>query len=556
MKERMGSSELPLGAVFEVGIERLAEDPLAGFTFSSKQQRKLVEMSRKAEVFWRASNSSGKTTGGAVLGVAMARGIRVLDDETVPYLGVPNVGWVLSLSYKQQVDSVQAAYLKWIGGWPHKISWVTGPAKGYIDAIWLKTELCKHGTNESCKTCSRIVFHCEESHSAVGGRIDWAHADEPPSEPVWREMRARKRAGKKFVRYITATPLERERWEWLQRDFRGCDQEVVGGRFELRSVMSDNLALSQKDLKHFEEAFANDPMREARLKGDYVDVGGACPFNYALLQRWRDRCQPPVRKRVTILTEIEGFTGRKLANGDLEVEIWEAPDLDPGNDEKYFVICDPSLGIDDGRHDPAGMWVFARRKPRLVMRYNGYVSGYGLGRLAAVVAQTYNRAYVDIDTSGGYGENTLRAIADAKYSRLCQDMDPDRPGVYSPRLGFRLSRATRNELVGLVQQSLIEDSVMVWSTDLIDTLMGIRMIAVPGGWKYEPRPGDHDEDLVGLGRFLALSSMPKYRVMSGPEERAERAFRRRMNKLTPWQQALNKIAGTTAKKSRPQPRIR
>ena len=95
--------------VMQSALSKLEADPLRDFHSTSGAQRELFKWAGEAEVLWLAGNSGGKTHGGAALGVAMARGLRELDGVRIPYLGVPNVGWVLTQSYKQQLESSQKA---------------------------------------------------------------------------------------------------------------------------------------------------------------------------------------------------------------------------------------------------------------------------------------------------------------------------------------------------------------------------------------------------------------------------------------------------------------
>lgn len=495
-------------------LDKRKRDPLLGFRFMSEAQRIFVRQCMTDETYLRAGNSSGKTAIGAMLGIAMARGIEEVDGEKIPQLGTPNLGWVLTQSYKQQVDASQKAYLKWLGQWPHDISYVAGKGKGYIETIYIATSGCKHGMGKTCDTCSRIVFHCEESESSIGGRIDWAHADEPPKEEVWREVRGRRTAGKQFVKYITATPLDAERWGWIQDDFSGClvyaSRHVTGGekdlygtamngRAEVRCTIYDNQALSASDIEAFLQDFRGDPFLNARIRGEYVDATGACPFDITVLDRWQSRCVDGRMDRIIVQTEVDRADGRMVTPIEVDVEVWH----DNEADEKYILIADPSAGIKSRGHDPAGLAVFSRRRPRLVARYNGFLAPHGLGSLASILAQKYNRALVDVDMTGGYGGPFLTGLG--KYSNISHDTDPDKPGYMNQRLGFRITAGNRSEIIGSIQQALSEDSIEILSADALSCLRNIVLSVSKSGFsKYEARPGRHDEDMILIGRALFL----------------------------------------------------
>lgn len=523
--------------VFDAALDQLSRDPLATFQCKSEAQRQLLKWCGDAEVYMRSGNSSGKTFGGAALGVALARGLTSLGGMTLPYLGTPNVGWVLTQTYKQQAESSQKAYLKWLGKWPHHIAYVVGKGKGYVEIIYVKTDKCAHGHGEQCQTCSKIVFHCEESKSNIGGRIDWAHADEPPLEQTWREIRMRRQAGKKFIRFITATPLERERWYWLRDEFSGCtvyESPYVTGkeaffgeakdrRAEIRSTLYDNAALSDDDIDAFESDLRTDPFADARRRGDYVDLAGRCPFDVELLQKlWLPRTKPPKeRLTVTVQEEVDTEEGRIVQPVRVELEAWERPK----EGEKYFIIADPSAGIADKKHDPAGVAVFARSKPRLVARYNGYLKPYGVGSLCAMLGKTYNRGIVDVDMTGGYGGPTLTAMAAARYGNIFRDIDPDKPGQATARLGFRISASNRGEIVGSIQQALLEDSCYVPSREMVECLLGVTIDETGRPQSSRAKKGRFDEDMILLGRALYLMSiMPKHTIREVAKDPIDELF--------------------------------
>lgn len=504
---------------FEVALDRWKKDPLLTFRHTSQAQIELIRWIGEpeiSEVYWRSGNSGGKTWGGAALGVALARGLKELDGVPLPRLGIPNVGWVLTQSYKQQVESSQKAYLSWLGDHPKDIAYVQGKTKGYIETIYVSTGLCKHGDAKSCQTCSKITFHCEESDSAIGGRIDWAHADEPPKEEIWREVRARRTAGKRFVRFITATPLEAVRWRWLEDEFRGClvyasrnvaGKEVTGspynGKAEIRSTLFDNQALTEQDVKGFIQDFANDPFSAARLRGDYVDASGSCPFDVQKLDRMRTHCRPPKdQKPFTIQTEIETDFGRRKTQIAVFMEIWYPPE--PG--EKYLSIWDPSSGVEGKNHDPAEGVIVSRFQPRLCARFNGYLAPYGLGYLAAIVGNWYNRALTDVETNSNWAGPFLSAMHDMSYGKINKHVDPDKPGRQDERLGFRTSLSHRMTMIGALQRAISQDEIEIPSVAVIDCLRSIVLTIhdKTGQEKFQAQKGRHDESLITMGQAAFL----------------------------------------------------
>lgn len=516
--------EISDALLFSAFLDACDNDPLKLYEPACRAADDLVRNIARAEVYWRAPNSGGKTTSGCALDVALARGLKRLGDIPLPPMRVPNVGWILTTSYKQQVDSSQKALLSWLGNWPHKIAWVQGESKGYIETVYVSTDACKHGMDAKCPSCSRIIFHCAESNSAIGGRIDWAHADEVPPEHVWREVRARFTAGRPFYRYITATPMKRREWEWIRADFKDSEgmKAPVGGRMEIRSTLSDNRYLSPKQIALVLESWRGDPLFDARSRGDYVDTEGDCPFDIAAIQRWQTRVMDPRRERITIQSEQNFEDGRYQVARTVEVEVYE----EVREGAHYLAVWDPSSGVRSKAHDPAGGLIFRRAsRPVLALRFNDYLEPFGLGNLAELLGRRYHEALTDIDMTGGYGANTVTALSQKGYFNLVRDYHEDRPGQIAMRFGFTITGVNRSEITTAIERALLEDSVEVPSATLLSNLLGI---TVDDKNKWLAGPGRHDEDMICLGRALHLmSTMPAPPPsVTTPEDRVQQLLRR------------------------------
>lgn len=461
----------------------------------------MAELCGDAEVYLQAGNSAGKTTGAAAIVVALARGVQALDGVRLPQLRLPIVAWVVSVSYKQQVDSSQKAYRRWIGDWPHHITYVAGSGKDYIEAISIATSLCRHGTGEKCPSCSRIRFHVEESLSGLGGRVDVIHGDEPIAEKAWRECRMRKQTGRPLIMLLTATPLDQSRWLWLRKDFEGCLDKIHNGRINIRCSIYDNRYLTPEDIAYFESKMATDPQREARLRGDYVDVGNFCPFSFTVLQKWQRRAEAGHTREMN------------LGSTTVSVETWHDPE--PG--ELYYVPLDPAAGVHDptGMHDPAGLWVVSRRVPRLCARLVAYLPSFELGACGRQMAELYNRALVIPEVTGGYGEAVLLGLRPYGNVYLEEHHDKLTGGTYT-RLGWRTTSISRNTLVAALQRVISEDSLEVSSLEAIESLMAVTV--GPDG-RIAAIPGRHDEDMIGLGiacHLLETEPVPRLARPAGP----------------------------------------
>lgn len=493
-------------------------DPLAHFKWCSTEQADMGRhLASGLEVFAQFGNSAGKTFGAAHIVTAIARGLPHLDGVALPRLRSPVTAWVLTKTRRQQVDSAQAAYLEAIGNHPHEIAW-DNRAKFYIDSIWIATGWCLHGSGSHCSHCSRVVFHCEQSgvETMLGGRVDIIHADEPPEERTWREARSRKRAGSRLLLLITATPLYRRDWQWLASDFQHTTGHARGGRITLRSNLDDNRFLTQQDRDELIRNWQGDPLFDARRWGDFIDADGGCPFTASRLRIMESACKEPMlTKQVRIEMERDTARGIVLEHRQVPVQFWWPRE----GGETYWILCDPSTGVEDKKHDPAGLHVYARRRPRLVARYDGYCGAHGLGILAAKLARYFNQGWVDVETNGGYGRGTLSALTlRARYTRVNFQQVEEQPGKFRDVLGWVTTAPLRGQMTAAVQRLTEEGGVELPSRDVLSTLRDIRVS--PTG-KYLAAPGRHDEDFILLGRALLLMETRGEAPMAETRERVK-----------------------------------
>ena len=504
---RGGLSDLPglpqaiLSA--EAGLRAFGSDPVAAFRFKSDAQRRFARaLSGFREVYLRSGNQAGKTTVGAFCGVALARGMPELDGEPLPLLGAPNVGLVLAKGRAMAKESVIKAYRAAVGKWPHHLE-KTG---GAVEALWIKPN---RSTSDDWADWSCVRFFVEDGQSLAGMRLDWAHADEPPKEDAWRELRMRGRANRHFVRFITATPLDKREWLWLREDFRGCGKpEGKDGKVELTMSVYDNKALGAEHLKSIEED-SKGPLQKAKLYGEYVDTTGSNPFDAAGLARWRERCVPPLR--------VEKWSTSHGAPIDFDVF------ADKTEGESYLAVADPSAGIWDekGEHDPCEVVVVSRGvkgRPAVVARYNGYIPAYELGRLSRHLAERYNGALLVWERNSGYGESFYLGVG--SYGNVYIEHHHDSRRVpLSERIGWLTTATTRGTIVGALQKAILEDGLLVPSADAVESLSNVILNRVG---RPEAGAGCHDEDMIVLGLAChLLETFPVY-TASAPKSELDR----------------------------------
>ena len=535
---------MTVGYLLKYANEKLKREPLLRFGWPGEPHRRAARYhARGIETLLRGSNDAAKTGTGSAITVATIMGMKTLCGEPLPEVELPATWWVLVQTYKQQVDASQAWILRWLGQHPHRL--VNG-AKGYVEHIFVATTLCKHGMEEMhkagfrCPTCSKLVFHCSESPSGIGGKIDGVWADEPPDEDTWREMRRRGKGNRLFYKLITATPVEKKWWHWMPADFHQCEDKPKNGRVEVRATMDDNRFLLPHVKAQKIADTQGDQRARARLHGDYVDIVGESPFPPERLEAWLKRVRPPKLEQLTIQAE------RRTPDGDVIVPVTCMVEIfaDYDEDETYMGILDPAtfLRLDSisglvatdwtregsssrGVPDPCGMHMYARRKPALVARFIGYAGAHGLGSLGAVLAKRYGNALLDTDLTGGHGDATVRALTASNYYRL-NNWNPSAVhlGQGDQALGFKMNAANRAEMVAAIQQALLDDALICPSEAAVRSLMAVTYVMTPSGRERpEASYGAKDEDMICMGRFLHLhntTSIPTARVVTAVEKLA------------------------------------
>jgi hypothetical protein len=461
----------------EAVLAKIKQDPISAFRFSSAAQRHFVAaLSKFGEVVLRAGNQSGKSTVGATAFVASARGCEELDGEALPSLGTPNNGVVLVKGRDQAEESIVPCYRKAIGNWPHHIQ----RQDNATVAIWVKPNRSR---SDDWRDWSCIRFFVEDGQDLSGMRLDWVHGDEPPKQKEWEELRMRGKANKRFLMAITFTPIDKREWLWLKTELKGCAwPKGKNNTVEITLSVYDNKALSPEHIADVEtKAKKSGKLSDAKLLGEYVDTTGSNPFDPDGLKRWAQRAR---------VGEQVGFNAIGLKHH------WERwAEYDPNED--YFVVADPSQGIEDEKneHDPCEVIVVARRRPRLVARYNGYLPAYELGRLASTLGHLYGYAMVVWERNSGYGESLYHGLGN--YGNVYVEDHHDATHLtLSQRIGWTTTATTRGTIIGALQKAILEDGIIVESAECVESLSNVIVNRLN---RIEAGPGAHDEDMIVLG---------------------------------------------------------
>jgi hypothetical protein len=479
-------------------------DPLAYWHHQSEESRVATRFLGQAEVFARWPNWTGKTNWAASAVVSMLQGRDVLDGIPLPKVPKPSAA-VLVLDYEQHKFSVQPTYLEVLGDWPHVAKY-----KGDNILSTLRVKPIRGGDDPMGWPLVSFLSQ-ENRNTGVGARVPIVHADEPPVERIWRELRKSKRAGDvSAVRIITGTPLYRSQ-QWLEEDFKGCQGQPFGRRVDVHMSDVRHCALvTPARYQELLDEYRGDPFIKARLTANYVIVDESWPWLGLedTLAEMLAACREPARVlKVPIKREVDSETGRTITTETVEVELWGEPVLG----RKYYLPIDPSEGIDDGRHDPGAIHCRRVANGDLEARHNSYIGAYGLGSLGAILGLQYNLGTVDPETTGGYGGPCLSALSAAGYTNVAHAKRELSPGQWETVLGFKTSAETRPAMFEAIRQWMLS-----WraghryaNCPSAAVLRSIGDMALDDKGKPVKAPGYHIEDAILWGQGLKRLCQPK-----------------------------------------------
>lgn len=198
-----------------------------------------------------AGNRAGKSEAGFIEDIWCALGCH-------PYINmpVPNIGWIVSLSFKKQVEVTEQKLKKWlprhqIRHWDNKVGCV------YLkngSQIWLKS--------------------CEQELETFGGvSIHWAHCDEEPpgvkGKKIYDEllMRTAEYRGKLW---FTLTPVSGMSWTYEELIEKAAYDDDI---YYVEADARENPFIPLDELESIAKKLSQDEL-EMRLKGKYIQFSG------------------------------------------------------------------------------------------------------------------------------------------------------------------------------------------------------------------------------------------------------------------------------------------
>lgn len=490
----------------QFALDQRDADPLRWWRFAVPRVREACRLFTAAdpidELHMRACNKGTKTETEAAFVLACAQKRTELDGVPLPRWPGRIEAAQLVLDYKQQLLSVQPAYLRLLGRWPHH--------PRYQGEILSSVHVQPVGGSSDESTWSVIHFLSQENkRSGLGVRADLVAFDEPPPIEILRELRKASHAGRRGLILIAETPTIRRQWAPLLADYgetpRRTIRRVDQDRAEVRWSLDDVAAwvLSPEETAKLRRKYAKDPLRDAREHGDYVNAVGDSPWQGELqdaLLAMLERCRDPEIVEWRVSREADD-DGRTLTVTKVPVEIFGPPR--PGFN--YYEPIDPSSGVDDQRHNPAGILGAEIGSGNLVYRWNGYLAPYSVGVLGAGLGRQYNGASADVEMKDHWGVNVVRGFNASHYGNLCCERRELRPGEWAKEVGFDANEEARSLAIGCIQEWLSAWAAGAGYADcpsrhvlesIMDCQLDERGKVVAGAGV------DHGEDVVLWGRCL------------------------------------------------------
>lgn len=504
------------------GLNLRTNDPLTFWQFSLARLREafalLTSDNPISELHMLGPNKGGKTEVQAAYVVSCAQKRTHLDGVVLPQWRGRVECVQMVLDHPQQLLSVQPAYMRILGNWPHRARYVGEVLKSlHVMPVG--------GDPKNEASWSVIHFMSQEGRRTrgtrgLGVRADVVAFDEPPDMATLRELRKAAHSGRRLILLLGYTTLFRSQWGPVLDDI-GREIGMSTSRDRIirvdrrRAAVRWNLAevsphvLSNAEKQDLLESYLGpaldwdhplDPLARARWYGDAIDTSGLCPFHLPTLQAMLAECEDPEIVQWKITQEADSESGRTRITRTVPVEVWGHAKVE----RSYYVPIDPSSGVDDNMHDPYELEVSEMGSGDLQARSGGYLSGYLTGVLGAGVARQYNSAPVDPEVNDRWGVNVVEGVTASKYANFARERRELRPGEWSNEIGFHNTAQTRPLIIGAIQAWVDSWRAGIKyarcpSRKIIETLMDCVLDA---NGKIVGAPGVHDECLIVWGQSL------------------------------------------------------
>lgn len=453
-------------------------------------------------------NRSSKTYTGAAEDVFYALG-----NHPYKKIETPNEGWVVSPSYKQQIEGVQSIILKLL------------PAESIKDKNYVKSEVLNSiwvipfGKPRSTpkELCSKITFKsCDAGvREFAGAAKRWIHFDEEPDKPIWNESIARIGAGMPLDIWLTMTPIfenagKKVGMTWTHRElFKKRDGKRI---FCLGVGIEDNIYLSKQQIEEQKRKY-HGAEYDIRIKGEFRLLAGNQVFNPENLEKAEHFVTEP--QAVGELEYDQHGHVRFVKKSDGYLKIWEFPDANAS----YAVGADVGLGVGG---DPSCAQVLSMTNLDQCAELSGQLNPEMMGKLSMMLARFYNQAWLGIEANS-FGIASIDAIK-RNYAKLYYRYRVDqRSDTKTKQLGWWTDTKSKPIMISDMAKAINEGAIIIRSSVALDEF-STYVIGEDGTANAEL--GCHDDKVIAMMIALQVRkrfyqsgnssqlAMPEYRPAS------------------------------------------
>lgn len=432
---------------------------------------------------WRllhGANRSSKSYSGAAEDVWYSTGLHPYKD-----IKTPNEGWVVSLSFKQQVEGVQPLILKLL---PKdnikKISYIKGEV---IDTIWVIPG-ADPDPRTDLRNCSKITFKSSDQGERLfaGAGKRWIHFDEECSYKVWKESIARIAAGVPLQVWMTMTPIFEEEgtnrkvgMTWSYKELY-CKRD--GERISTFGVgIEDNIYLSKEQIESQKKKY-HGAEYDIRIKGEFRLLAGNQVFDPEGLEKQERLTEGHVKKG---RLEYEGRKVKFVEDDRGYLKIWQMPK----HGDVYGIGSDIGLGTGG---DPSAATVRLFNDLSLGATVHGQIPPDVMGDILKKLGIFYNQAWIGIEANS-FGQATINEIKGTYHNLYYRYKRDQRTDKRTKQLGWWTDTKSKGILISDYGRAIRELALIIGDRNLLEEAM---TYVIDGSGSSNAEAGCHDDLLI------------------------------------------------------------
>ncbi len=368
-----------------------------------------------------------------------------------------------------------------------------------IPSAWLKINENRNWAkiNSSFGINIKIDFKSADSgrEKYQGASVDLVGLDEEHPEDIYKEclMRILDCQGQILT---TMTPLMGMTWIY----------DYSRRHFNITLPTTANPILKQADIDMLTAGFTEKEKR-MRLLGEFVDLNGSA-FLDADDRTYAERCVDSPIKRFTWRDEkfVEDETG--------EFQIFRERKEKAG---KIFIVsCDPATGSGQD-YTVVDVWENSEKLEHIAQFRSNTTKLPQIPKIIKNIAETYNRAMVNIDRTGGTGEGVLQGLIDLGYYNISGRENMDK-FTTQDKVGFTFTTHNRNIATIELRKRIQNRTIVMRSKQGYQELALYRYDLKKGGYDH-PRQSNDDCIMSAVIATMTARLLPMSQVVESKKHK-------------------------------------